>query len=56
MPHSDIISEQLCQGELTEMEQSSTDLQFMKWSSCGTEFAFEPDSDWVTVIYLRMRR
>lgn len=55
MLHGDIIPEQSCQGELVEIEGSSTNLQFVKCLSCGTQFAIEPDSDWVTVMYPGMR-
>jgi len=55
MLHCDIIPEQSCRGQLIELEGTSTKLQFVKCLSCGTEFAFEADSDWVTVAYPGMR-
>ena len=50
MLHSDIVPEHLCNGELIEVDQSSTRIRRVWCSSCRTEFTFEPDSDWVTFV------
>ena len=55
MLHSEILPEHTCDGELIPLMESSTYLQVVLCSSCGTEFSFEPDSDWVTVVYPGMR-
>jgi hypothetical protein len=55
MLHSDIVPEHDCNGELIEVDQSSTRIHCVWCSSCGTEFTFEPDSDWVTFVTPGMR-
>ena len=50
MLHNDIVPEHSCDGKLVPLEEAPTCLHFVLCSSCGTEFAFEPDSDWVTVV------
>jgi hypothetical protein len=50
--HSEIIPEQDCGGEVTELpEDEPTHVRFAQCARCGTEFTFLPDSDWVTVVY-----
>jgi hypothetical protein len=45
-----------CGGELIELlEDEPTYVHFTQCARCGTEFAFVPDSDWVTVVYPGMR-
>jgi len=55
MLHSDILPGHSYDGELIPLKESSTYVQVALCSSCGTEFSFEPDSDWVTVVYPVMR-
>jgi hypothetical protein len=53
--NSNIVPENPCDGELIPPEEAPTYLHFVRCSSCGTEFTFEPDSDWVTVVLPGMR-
>ena len=55
MLHSDIVPEHDCNGELIEVNQSSRRTRCLWCSSCGTEFTFEPGSDWVTFVTPGMR-
>jgi len=55
MLHSDIVPDHSCGGELIPLEEDRTHLRHLRCSFCGTEFAFEPDSDWVTVVLQGMR-
>jgi hypothetical protein len=56
MLHSDIVPEHDCNGELIKVDQRSKRIRCFFWcSSCGTEFTFEPDSDWVTFVTPGMR-
>jgi hypothetical protein len=56
MLHSDIVPEHDCNGELIEVDQRSKRIRCFFWcSSCRTEFTFEPDSDWVTIVTPGMR-
>ena len=48
MLHSDILPGHSCDGELIPLKESSTYVQVVLCSSCGAEFSFEPDFDWVT--------
>jgi hypothetical protein len=56
MLHSEIVPEHSCHGELVELNQAPTYLHLARCSSCGTEFTFEPDSDWVTIVLPGMKR
>jgi hypothetical protein len=47
MLHSDIVPEHSCDSELIPLAEAPAYLPFVRCSSCGTEFTFEPDSDWV---------
>jgi hypothetical protein len=42
--HSDTVPEHACDGELFPLVEAPTYLHLVRCSSCGTEFAFEPDS------------
>jgi len=55
MLHSDIVPEHECKGEPIELPQTPPHVQRAWCSSCGTEFAYQPDSDWVTIVLLGMR-
>ena len=55
MLHRDIVPEHSCDGELIPLEEAATYLHVVRYSSRGTEFAFGPDSDWVTVVLPGMR-
>jgi hypothetical protein len=55
MLHSDIVPEHSCDGELIPLVEAPAYLHFVRCSSCGTEFTFEPDSDWVAVVLPGMR-
>jgi uncharacterized protein (DUF983 family) len=46
MLHSDIVAEHSCDAELIPLSEAPTYIHVVRCSSCGTEFAFEPDSDW----------
>jgi hypothetical protein len=49
MLHSDILPEHSCDGELIQWDRSHAYLKQARCSTCGTEFTYVPDSDWVTV-------
>ncbi len=54
--HSNIVPDYPCSGKVIQLDKLSTEYaQVALCSSCGTEFLYEPDSDWVTVISLGMR-
>jgi hypothetical protein len=55
MLHRDILPEHSCDGELIPMEEDRTYLHVLRCSSCGTEFAFMPDAEWVTMVLPGMR-
>ena len=55
LKHSDIVPEHSCHGELIELNDDSAYLHHVWCCSCGTEFTFEPDSDWVTLVLPGMR-
>jgi hypothetical protein len=55
MLHSDIIPEHLCDGELIQRDQTPAYVQFARCSSCGSEFTYQPDSDWVSIVLPGMR-
>jgi hypothetical protein len=56
MLHSDIVPEHLCDGKLIERNQTPAYVHFAWCSSCGSEFSYAPDSDWVTIVLPGMRR
>jgi len=56
MLHRDIVPEHECDGELIELPTTPPHVQHARCSSCGTEFAYQPDSDWVTIVLPGMRR
>jgi hypothetical protein len=51
MLHSKIIPEHGCDGELVELEDRKQTLQYFVCSSCAAEFTFEPDFNWVSIVY-----
>jgi hypothetical protein len=54
MRHSDIAPEHECSGELIDV--SDTKYATKTWcSKYGTEFSYEPDSTWVTIVLQGMR-
>ena len=54
MLHSDIVPEHDCDGELIDISESKYVTK--TWcSKCGTEFSYEPDSTWVTIVLPGMR-
>jgi hypothetical protein len=55
MLHSDIIPEHCCDGKLIQRDQTPAFIQIVWCSSCGTEFTYVRDSDWVTVVLPGMR-
>ena len=55
MLHSDIVPEHECDGELIELPATSEHVRHAWCSSCGTEFTYPPDSDWVTIVLPGMR-
>jgi len=55
MFQSDILPEHSCDGELIPLNEAPTHLHVVRCVSCGTQFAFEPDSDWATVALPGMR-
>jgi hypothetical protein len=55
MLDSDIVPEHSCDGELIPLDEAPAYLHFVRCPSFGTESAFEPDSDWVTVLLPGMR-
>ena len=57
MFHEDILPEHSCDGELIKQTNQFTRLLTVMWClGCGTEFRYEPDTAWVTIIYPGMRR
>jgi hypothetical protein len=48
MLHGTIIPEHECDGELTELPTSTASVHKAWCSSCGAEFTYLPDSDWVS--------
>jgi hypothetical protein len=57
MLHSDVVPEHDCNGELIEVDLAFKSV-FAPSSGvlpCGTEFTFEPDSDWVPFVTPGMR-
>jgi len=54
MLHSDIVPEHACPGELIDVSQKP-DLHQVWCASCGTEFTYAPDSDWVTIVFPGMQ-
>jgi hypothetical protein len=54
--HSDIAPEHGCNGELSQQNEEPAYVYVAWCSGCGTEFRYEPDSDWVTVVLPGMRR
>jgi hypothetical protein len=55
MLHRDLLPEQSCDGELIPVEEDRPDLRAVHCSSCGTEFVFEPGSNWVRMVLPGMR-
>jgi hypothetical protein len=55
MLHSDIVPEHECDGELIELTPTPAYVQHAICSWCGTEFTYQPDSTWVTVVLPGMR-
>ncbi len=54
--HNKIVPDYPCSGEVIQLHKLRTDhVQVAFCSSCGTEFRYETDSDWVTVISPGMR-
>ena len=54
MLHSDIIPDHECSGQLIDVSESRYVTK--SWcSKCGTEFSYEPDSIWVTIVYPGMK-
>jgi hypothetical protein len=54
--HSDLIPQFPCDSELISVEALSTERFRLLWcSGCGTEFTFNPDSEWETVVYPGMK-
>jgi predicted RNA-binding Zn-ribbon protein involved in translation (DUF1610 family) len=56
MLHSDIVPEHLCDGELIERDQAPSYVHFALCSSCGAEFSYASDSEWVSIVLPGMRR
>jgi len=51
MLHSELVSEYPCTGELIRLDEKSTPiLRVLRCVSCGTDFTYVPDSDWVTIV------
>ena len=55
MRHNELDREFPCDGALIATQQSTETLTVMWCLVCSTEYRYEPDSDWVTVIYPGMR-
>jgi hypothetical protein len=55
MRHSDIIPEHGCNGELIQQNEEPVYVYIAWCSGCGTEFRYEPDSDWITFVLPGMR-
>jgi hypothetical protein len=54
--HSDLFPEFSCDSKLISVEAMSTGRVRLFWcSGCGTEFTFNPDSEWVMVVYPGMK-
>jgi hypothetical protein len=53
--HSDVVPEHSCGGKLIPMEKSTPYVCFAQCAFCGAEFAFEPDSEWVTIVLPSMK-
>jgi hypothetical protein len=49
MLHSDILPEHECDGELIELPPTPKHVHHAGCSSCGAEFKYLPDSDWVFI-------
>jgi hypothetical protein len=50
MLHNELIAEYPCMGELIRLDEKSTPiLRVLRCVSCGAEFTYVPDSNWVTI-------
>ena len=54
MLHSDIVAEHSCRGHLVELSETGC-VRTVRCSSCGTEFTYTPDCDWVTIVLPGMK-
>jgi hypothetical protein len=51
MRHTDIERAYPCDGELIELTNQCSETPTVSLClSCGREFRYEPDSDWVTIV------
>ena len=55
MLNSDVVPEHECYGELIELPATPTNVHRAWCASCGAEFSYLPDSDWVTIVLPGMR-